>query len=560
MARRRARASGPPDSQARRPDARREPVAAGQARAAVLDEPDPSGTAAVVGERVRRVALALIAALITARAYTTSEPDMDYGAGGGLYWVLGLLVVAGLAIAAGMIGGRFRFRWSWTDAAVVTLMVVVALSSMHSMDRLPAINLAWEWIALGVAYLLLRNLPRIRDESSILAGALVATAFAVSVYGLYQAGVEIPQIREEYNRNPVQFLLRHPEIGVVPGTPQQFHFEQRLLQSSEITSTCALANSLAGYLVGPLAMILAVGLHNLARREPAGSRWTALLMAAPVILILLVCLMLTKSRSSYIGLAVGLVIVAWRERREVSARLLMIAAVSVCGIVAILVTAGLATGLLDREVLTQSTLSMRYRWEYWQATWSVITGGATDGWNALRRAIFRWGVGPGNFRASYLLYKLPVSSEEIQDPHDLFLEVWATAGFGAFLALLAALILGLRNLLGPPADPDPKSSPRSGRNGPEAPDPSADRATSRSDLDDDGDEPPRRTGWLIVSAGAGWIVVLALGMMNLFERDMFSRWMILGVSWMIAAWLVFPLWRRLPIPASAWARPSRRSW
>ena len=95
-------------------------------------------------------------------------------------------------------------------------------------------------------------------------------------------------------------------------------------------------------------------------------------------------------------------------------------------------------------------------------------------WHALRTGPFWSGVGPGNFRYAYLRYKLPESSEEILDPHNLFLEVWATAGFGAFLALLAALILGLRNLLGPPATPDSKSASRSGRSGPDAPDPSAD--------------------------------------------------------------------------------------
>ena len=45
-------------------------------------------------------------------------------------------------------------------------------------------------------------------------------------------------------------------------------------------------------------MVLAVGFHNLVRRDPTGSRWTALVMAAPVILVLLVCLILTKSRSA----------------------------------------------------------------------------------------------------------------------------------------------------------------------------------------------------------------------------------------------------------------------
>ena len=112
---------------------------------------------------------------------------------------------------------------------------------------------------------------------------------------------------------------------------------------------------------------------------------------------------------------------------------------------------GLATGRLDRAVLTQSSLSMRYRWEYWQGAWGVITEGAPTLGQALSAPTFWSGAGPGNFGVHYLRYKLPQSSEEIQDPHNLFLEVWATAGFWAVLALAAALALGLWNLLGPAA-------------------------------------------------------------------------------------------------------------
>ena len=117
-------------------------------------------------------------------------------------------------------------------------------------------------------------------------------------------------------------------------------------------------------------------------------------------------------------------------------------------VLAALVAAGLKTGLLDREVLTQSTMSLRYRWEYWQGAWGVITGGATSVMQAVSSPFFWWGVGPGNFGGPYLKYKLPQSSEEILDPHNLFLEVWATAGFWALLALVGALAWGLWNLLG----------------------------------------------------------------------------------------------------------------
>ena len=39
--------------------------------------------------------------------------------------------------------------------------------------------------------------------------------------------------------------------------------------------------------------------------------------------------------------------------------------------------------------------------------------------------------------------------------------------------------------------------------------------------------------------------------MNPFEGDLFFRWLILGASWLAAVFLGTPLWRRLPIPATA---------
>jgi hypothetical protein len=426
---------------------------------------------------------------------------------------------------------------------VVALMVLVAFSARHALDRRPAINLAWEWIALGVAYLLLRNLPRTRGESSVIAGAMVATAFAVSVYGLYQSAVELPALREQFARNPGPILAQR---GIALNTPAAARFRDRLMGSNEVMSTFALANSLAGFIVGPLVLALAVWWSNLIHRDPARSRWRALMMAAPVILVLLVCLMLTKSRSSWLGLLVGVGIVAWHSRGLVSRRVLLTAGGWVLAIVALLAGLGLATGRLDREVLTQSSMSLRYRWEYWRGTGRMLTW--TDkGVMPVPRPAFWWGVGPGNFRTEYLRYKLPESSEEILDPHNLFLEVLATAGFWAFLALVLAPVLGLRELLGPPA----AGKPSSGESSRWTTDDLADLSTHPKRDDDGGDKPPRRLRWLAASAGAGWIVVVLLGMMNLFESDLFPRWLILGGSWLTAALLGWPLWRRLPIPAFA---------
>jgi O-Antigen ligase len=500
---------------------------------------------------VRRIALGLTAALVSARAFWPSEPDLKQGAGGGLSWLFVVYIAFGLALTSALVGRRLRFRWSWTDALVVGLMGLVAMSAFHSLDRRPAINLAWEWVGLGLVYLLVRNLPRTQDESTTLAGVIVATAFAVSAYGLYQLVVELPLIRAEYLRNPLPILQK---LGIEPGGRSEELFRNRLLGSTEVFSTFGLANSLAGYLVGPIVIAIAVAFQSLLRRDESKPKWVALVMSAPLILLLLVSLMLTKSRSAWIGLFVAMMFLGWRARREVPMR--MLAAVGGAGLVVVvaLVAVGLRSGLLDREVVTQSAMSLRYRWEYWQGAWGVISGGATSLWQAVSSPFFWWGVGPGNFAGPYLKYKLPQSSEEILDPHNLLLEVWETAGFWALLAMAAALGLGLWNLLGsslrkqdnPDASRASRASRRQARRAGLAEKPA--RQSDEQGLD----APPRQVGWLVGCAGAGgWGLVVVLGRLNPFEGDLFFRWMILGISWGAAVFLGAPLWRRLPLPSTA---------
>ncbi|MGA7496199.1 MAG: O-antigen ligase family protein [Isosphaeraceae bacterium] len=509
-------------------------------------------SAATVGEQFRRLALGLFAALMTARAYWPSEIDPSQVSGSGLVWVLAMLIVAGLWIAASLFGGRFRFRWSWTDAAVVALVFLVGLSSTRGLDRRLAINLAWDWAGLGFAYVLARNLPRTRGESTVLAGALVVTAVAVSAYGLFQARVEIPQLQERFRHSPGQVML---EAKVALDSQRVSVFADRLLGSNEPFSTFGLANSLAGFLVGPLVLAVAMMIRNLADEKAPGSRWGAIGLAAAPLLCILTCLILTKSRSAWIGLFLAVAVLAWQERRKAPARLLLGAGLSGLVLVVALVAVGMATGRLDRQVLTQSPLSMRYRWEYWQGAWGVITEGAQG--QAPGASTFWSGVGPGNFGSHYLLHKLPQSSEEIQDPHDLFLEVWAIAGFWALLALVAALALAFWNLLGPAAagpGENEKARVRLRRRRSEVSretSPEVSRETSPVVAAALPAGAPDPFGRLTLSAGLGLVMVLLVGQMNLFQDDLLVRWVILSGSWLLAALLGPGFWRRVPLPASA---------
>jgi O-Antigen ligase len=507
-----------------------------KAARSLADEPDE--TFVKLGEFLRRASLGLAAMLFVARAYFPSE---DAETGSGLIWVFTMLVASALAIASTLFSGTFRVRWSWADAAVIGLMVLVGVSSFYAADRRPAITMAWEWGALGLLYLLVRNLPRTRGESATLAGAVVATAVAVAAYGLYQIPVEFAEIRALYLKAPDMLMAR---LGIEPGTPAADALRNRLMESNEPFSTFALANSLAGFLVGPLALAFAVAFENL-KRDGKGSRLVALALAAIPGLVMLTCLILTKSRSAQIGLMAAMLVLAWRARRIVPAKVLVFTGVGLAVLLGGLIAVGVATKQLDIQVITESPKSLRYRLEYWQGAWGVITDapslytsaglgnevtGPEQGEAVERSGTFWYGVGPGNFATPYLRHKQPQASEEIKDPHNMVIEVWATAGVFAMLALLAAIGIGLWELLGPSrggVDPDIDGAQKPVKG------------------------PQPHAGWLLGLAALGWILVWVLGKLNpVTQADLMMRWLILGLGWGLAVLLGAPLWRRLPIPAA----------
>lgn len=404
---------------------------------------------------------------------------------------------------------------------MIAMAALIGIAAGHAVDRRPAINVAWEWGGIALAYVLVRCLPRTRGESMALIGVLLATSVAVSTYGIFQAAIEFPEMQQKYRTNAAYRARAQQIAGVRPGTPALAAFENRLLGSNEPYSTFGLPNSLAGFLVGPLVVMLATGWQTLTRRgNSAGSRWVALMLGAVPMFLVLVCLTMTKSRSAYIGLAVAVLVLAWRERKIVSRRTLILGGVAGLLVIAGLVVVGMKMGRLDPLVLTQSGKSFQYRQQYWIGAWRAINES---------RARFWWGYGPANFSAAYVKHKLPEASEEISDPHNLLLEVWAAGGAIAAFALSAAVILSLWNTLGPgtntqdPEEPvlDPVVDPRQ---------PGA---------------PPRNAGWLIFAGSLGWIVVLIVGDLNLFaEGYAFSRWLILGAAWAFSVLCGMAIWKR----------------
>jgi hypothetical protein len=335
--------------------------------------------------------------------------------------VVMLWIVLSVLWALAVIGRpQFRIRFGWTDAAVVALIgwhtIAAVWAAMHFSPR-PAVNMLWEWIALGLSFFLARQLIVGRREARAVVAVMIALAVALSGYGLYQYFHELPATRAMYEADP-EGAVRAAGLAFESNSPERQLFEDRL-QSTEPFSTFALVNSLAGYLAPWLVMLAGLGIASGLSRKRPWTRVAAVCCGLPIA----GCLLLTKSRSGYVAAGLGLVL-AWLLCRERKGRLGWKLPAGLAAVGALLV----AAGGLDRELVSEAAKSLSYRVQYWQSTLQMLADHPLVG------------CGPGNFQDAYTAYKLPEASEEVADPHNFLLEVWATAGTPAMLALLAALV------------------------------------------------------------------------------------------------------------------------
>jgi hypothetical protein len=385
------------------------------------------------GDRLRCWLLGGMTALLIVRPLFPSERAME---GDGLPVVM-LWIALGVFWLLGAIGRqKFSFRFGWTDTAVLLLVVWTTVAAVWVVKRgspRPAINMLWEWIGMALCFFLARQFIVTPRERRAVAAVMVSLAVAVSGYGFYQIAFEMSETRAKYEANPDR-ELRRAGNWYPAGSPDRKAFEDRLA-NTEPTATFALTNSLAAF-VAPWAVML-VGMivaGDSRRRTSCGEtspgdnrrflqckRLAAMLLC---VIPIVVCLLLTRSRSGYAGACVGILLV-WLFGRERRIRLGWKLPAALAGVAVLLLA--VAVAVEGWAVIGRGTKSFGYRLQYWQSSLALI---ADHPW---------LGCGPGNFQDTYPQYKLPEASEEIADPHNFLLEIGATAGIPAALAFLAVL-------------------------------------------------------------------------------------------------------------------------
>jgi len=389
---------------------------------------EPSGDSPGTGpgvDRWRPWLLGGLVALVVLRPLFPSESAALEGDG---LVVVMLWIALAVFWLLGAIGRPwFRVRFGWTDVAVLLLIgwhTMAALWAANHGSPRPALNMLWEWIAYGLCYLLARQLIAGRREMRAVIVVMIALAVALAGYGLYQHLRELPETRAKFERDP-DAAMRDSEIWFEPGS-REFELFRARLDTFKPMATFALTNSLAGYLAPWLVVAAGIGLSvGLSRKR--WRSWLALIACGvPVV----VCLVLTSSRSACGAAVLGLVLVGLfcrRGKTRPARRLDWRVPAAVGGVAAILVAAVVVVGASNAKLLSGASKSLGYRIEYWQSTLGMIADHPVAG------------CGPGNFQDAYTRYMLPQASEEIADPHNFVMEVWATAGTPAMLALLAVL-------------------------------------------------------------------------------------------------------------------------
>ena len=376
-------------------------------------------------------------------------------------WMLGVIIWGWDAFRR----NDYRLRIGLLDAALWLVVLGHGLSTLWVLagngNQRAALNMFWEWAGLGLSFFLLRQVLRTKSDGRRLLTLMIAVAVLLAGLGIWQHYVEFPRLRANFERmrnelgeqskvgtysaqqKAARLQRELAEMGVPQNAVSRSLWENRL-RSTEPFATFALANTLAGFLVAWL--FAAAGFLTFQTRL-ANFRASATWRDAGKLLCLLLigfCLVLTKSRTAWVGFVAGLC--AWfcyskAKGFRLSRRWVLIGA---GGVLAAGLFFGIAalSGGFDRNVISEAPKSLAYRLQYWTGAWEVVQ---EHPWR---------GVGPGNFRQHYLHYKLPESSEEIADPHNWVFDLWTSGGILALVGFFVLLGLGVRHLRRDGSDSD----------------------------------------------------------------------------------------------------------
>ena len=380
-------------------------------------------------------------------------------------------------------------------AGSLLMAVAVAISAAAAGDKRAAANAGAHLCVMVLAGAALARLMRARWMVRLLLAAILAGGITNAVKCISQRVDEYPDLLEYWEEHKAALAAR----GAALDAPVLIDYERRLrsceatgyLSHPNLTASClALCLLVAGgLLIGlwrPPGTAGAVSARPSVPRPGAApdpvlagrhwlERWAPTATAAAAVILLAGGLWLTGSVGAMTAAVVGavLLLLLGTLSRWVADHLRLAFGLLVVAYVAV-IAAGIGYGLL-RGTLPHTSLA--FRWEYWQAAARAAADTPFTG------------CGRENFGAAYLLHKSPASTEEVRNPHNVWVSLLVELGP---LGLLAGVLLtgavtwaALRGLRSTAGSEGPEDMP--GAAAPAA----------------------RRPGWELVAAALGVLLVAA---------------------------------------------------
>jgi O-antigen ligase len=311
----------------------------------------------------------------------------------------------------------------WAAWLLAAWMICAAYATCPPGNLRMATNEAWLWVSGAAIFSSARLLTeKLGTRRSLLALVLVCTV-GLSVHALHQYFVTLPANRLLFLQDPDK-VLAIAGVNAPAGSSERMVFANRLMDGGP-TATFALANSLAAILL--FAVVLAVGVLRY-RIRVLGR--LGIVFWISVVLLCAGALLAARSRSATLAMviSVGLLWLSSGRLGRFRSRTVM---VGLGLLFSVSVGGALFLGFFgNREWFEQAPASLAFRFQYWRASWQM----------ALEYPWF--GVGPGNFQSLYERFRELSTTEQIAEPHNLFIETLASGGFVA-LGLLASLLIAI---------------------------------------------------------------------------------------------------------------------
>lgn len=367
--------------------------------------------------------------------------------------VMGLALLTLLACGAAMLAAGRISTGKWLQLGIIAAVLLAAIAGIFSAaNRFAALvgvfDLGMAMLAGWSTQILCPTWRRRRLVIAVLMGLL----FAVTLKGIYQRYVEIPQTIAYFQKHQQQWLEKS---GVHGNTTEVKLFISRL-KSGEVSGFGILSDGFAETLIPLLLVALALAAAGLLTKEPqtdsthkpkAGKAAAMkpgrpgevnlpdhLVLGGVLLLVSLAgvaVLIFTGSKGGAASFAMCAIFLtwAWWKRKWLSEhRSMAIGAALVAGGIGTL--ALLAYGFSHHGLPTKDLL---YRWDYWTGAEGMIQSHPVTG------------VGLNNFGYYYTQYKPPSAPEDVKDPHNMFIRIAAEAGVPAALGFVILVLWGFLN-------------------------------------------------------------------------------------------------------------------